>query len=120
MRIDAPVREARELLLFAIGCSVIAVAASAAIAAWPMPVYPEADFTADVWYVIGFKLVFMLGGALVWARWRGYRLAELVGTWQPTGRSWIPIAIAIAAGLLINVQHIGPIGDRVGDGVPIS
>jgi membrane protease YdiL (CAAX protease family) len=110
MRIDAPAREARELVVFAVGCAVVAGAAAAATRRWPWPLAPNADFTASVWYVVGFKLAFMLGGALGWMRWRGYRLADVLGPWRPTVRAWTAIAIALVAGLAINLQHVGPIG----------
>lgn len=118
MRIDAPSREARQLVLFAAGCSVVACAAALAITRWPLPLYPSADFTADAWYVVGFKVVFMLGGALLWLRWRGYRLADVLGRWRPTGLGWLGIGLALGAGVLVNMQHVAPLRDLLRGGAP--
>ncbi len=120
MRIDQPAREARELVLFAVACSLVAWAAAAAVARWPLPLYPGADFTADAWYVAGFKLGFMLGGSLFWLRWRGYGLADVAGDWRPTLRGWLGIGLALGAGVLLNAQHLAPLRDLLRSGVPAT
>ena len=120
MRIAAPAREARELVALALGCSIVAAAVALAIARWPLPLYSGADFTADAWYVVGFKLVYMLGVPLAWLRWRGYRLAEVLGPWRPSARTWAGIAVALAAGLALNLQHLAAIRDLLASGAPAS
>jgi membrane protease YdiL (CAAX protease family) len=111
IRVLAPSREARELVVFAVGCTIVATAAALAIRRWPLALYPHADFTASVWYVVGFKLVYMLGAPVAWLRWRGYGARDVLGPWSPTARSWLGLAIAFAAGLALNLQHVGPIRD---------
>ena len=116
MRIAAPAREVRELVAFALGCTLVAAAAALAIERRPLPLYPGADFTASVWYAVAFKLVYMLGVPLAWLRWRGYRLDEVLGPWRPRGRTWAAIALALAAGLALNARHVGAIGALLADG----
>lgn len=109
---DVPVertREVHELVAFAVGCSVVAGAAALAIERWPAPLYSNADFTASAWYVLGFKLAYMLGVPLVWMRRHGHRLGEVIGRWRSTPRSWLAMLGAIAAGLALNLQHVAPI-----------
>ena len=120
MRIAAPSREARELVAFALGCSLVATAVALAIARWPLPLYPGADFTASAWYVVGFKLLYMLGVPLLWLRARGYRLGEVLGPWRPRAWTWAGIAVALAAGLALNLQHVGPIRELLARGAPWS
>ncbi|HEU5060605.1 MAG TPA: CPBP family intramembrane glutamic endopeptidase, partial [Kofleriaceae bacterium] len=114
IRVDAPAREARELLLLALGCSAVAGAAAAAAARWPLPLYPGADFTADGWYVLGF----MLGGCLLWLRWRSYRLADVLVRWRPRGWGWAGVLLALGAGTAVNAQHLAPLQELLADGVP--
>ncbi|MBS1120201.1 MAG: hypothetical protein H6Q90_2429 [Deltaproteobacteria bacterium] len=116
MRIAAPAREARELVVLALGCTVMATLAALAVERWPLALYAGADFTASVWYVLGFKLGYMLGVPLAWLRWHGYHLPEVLGPWRSTLRSWVGIAIAVAAGLALNLQHVGPIGELIAAG----
>jgi membrane protease YdiL (CAAX protease family) len=119
-RIDAPSRETRELVLFALACGAAAAAAAVAASRWPLPLYPGAHFTADAWYVVGFKLGFMLGGCLLWLRWRDYRLSEVLVGWRPRGWGWAGVLIALCVGTAINVQHVAPIRELVREGVPAS
>jgi len=120
MRIDAPAREARELVVFALGCSAVAAAAAIAIVRWPAPLYANATFIASAWYVLGFKLAYMLGVPLAWMRWRGYRMADVLGRWRSSWRAWIAIVLAVAAGLALNIQHVGPIRNLVAGDPPWS
>ncbi len=116
MRIVRPTREACELVLFAVGCSIVATAAVLANERWPLPLYANAPFTASAWYAVGFKLGYMLGVPLAWLRWRGYRLTEVLGPWRSSAPAWI--AIALAAGFALNVQHVAPIRDLMSAGAP--
>lgn len=102
-------REVSELLVFATGCSVVAAAVSLAIARWPLTPYGIAAFTVSAWYVVGFKLGYMLGIPLLWLRRKGYRLNEVLGPWDSSARSRLGIPIAIAGGIVLNTQHIKPI-----------
>jgi membrane protease YdiL (CAAX protease family) len=120
VRIDAPAREARELVLFALGCTAAAAAVSLAIVRWPVPLYEGADFTASAWYALAFKLGFMLGVPLAWMRWRGYRFADVLGTWRSSAGAFAAIGLAIVAGLALNAQHVGPIGDLLHGDVACS
>ena len=109
IRIAEPGRETRELTIFAVGCCVIAALTGLAIQRWPLPIYPGTDFTASAWYVVGFKLGYMLTVPLVWLRWRGYQLADLSGPRRSV--SWIALGLALTAGLALNLQHVTPIGE---------
>jgi membrane protease YdiL (CAAX protease family) len=114
----APAGEAGQLVALAIGCAIASGAAAAAILRWPAPLYPGADFTADAWYVVGFKLGFMLGGALLWLRWHRYGVAEVLGGWRPSRRAWAGIALAFAAGVLVNASHLAAIRAHLPEASP--
>lgn len=121
LRIDAPAREAWELTLFALGCAVASAAAAALVARWPLPLYPGGDFTADAWYVVGFKLGFMLGVPLLWMWRRGYRLRDVLGPRRPAGLATAAgIALALIAGTLLNAQHIRPTLALLRSGPPLA
>lgn len=115
LRIEAPSREAIELSLLALACAGASAAAASAILRWPLPLYPGAEMTADAWYAGGFKLGVMLGGSLLWMSWRGYRLRDVIGPPRPAGLATVAgVALALAAGIVLNAGHIGPTLDLVG------
>ena len=71
-RVDRPSAEARLAVGHALGCTVVAGLVALAITCWPLPLYPGAGFGHDAWYVVLFKLGWMLAVPVVYLAIRGY------------------------------------------------
>lgn len=116
MNISRPAPEAYFLLGYAVLLVLLSLATGLLIRAMPAPMMGALSFTHSYWYVVGFKLLFMLTIPAVWFLRSGYRFAQLQPRWSFSPRNIAWTVAAFAAGFLLNGRYLHPIGEVLRSG----
>lgn len=103
MRIARPRAEARTATLYAVSFVFLAAITGLMIRAWPQPVMEAASLTDDFWYIVLFKLCFLLAVPLVWYYREGYRLRDLMPGWKADLRHLLILLVCLLLGLSANL-----------------
>jgi len=98
-----PGREAFAATLYAVFFVGVSAATGLLIRARPLPILGAASFTDDFWYVVVFKLLFLLSIPVYWFYRRGYRLRHLSPGWRADPRHLVVLALCLFAGLSVNL-----------------
>jgi membrane protease YdiL (CAAX protease family) len=103
MRIADPRREAVTAILYAVCFVGVSWATGLMIRSHPLPVLGAASLTDDFWYIVVFKLGFLLGIPLLWFHRRGYRLTDLMPGWRADRRRILTLAVCFFVGASANL-----------------
>lgn len=103
MEIRDPGREAATAVLYALFFVLVSVGTGLMIRTHPIPVFGAASFTDDFWYVVVFKLGFLLTIPLVWFLGRGYRIRDLIPGWKADTRRILTLGVCLFVGLSANL-----------------
>ena len=109
MRIDAPARETRLAVGYALFYIVAAVATGFLIRHVPLPIWGATEFLQDFWYSVVFKLGLLLVVPVLVFRRLGYRAADLLLDWRPSVRRLVSLAIAYAGGNALNLGRLASV-----------
>lgn len=115
MRIDRPYAEALGWTVFAVAYVGLAAAVGLVIRAAPLPMLGATSLTADLWYVVGFKLWALLVLPMGVLRVLGYRARDLLPRWRLRPRTMLTLTLVAGLGLLLNAQHVEPISSAIAE-----
>lgn len=102
IRIDAPRRETRLALGFAVFYVLAAVGTGAVMLHFRAPIWGAASLTQDWWYTGLFKIGLLLVVPLAAFYRMGYRLADLLPAWRLNLRSGLIIVLSFLIGFSVN------------------
>ncbi len=117
MVITRPELEAYGLLAYAFVLVAVSSTVGLLIKYHPMPLFPGTYFTHDLWYVVVFKLVGMLGIPLIGFYRSGYRFRDLQPKWRITPKTLAWTVAAFLVGFSINNVYIGSIRNNLASGI---
>jgi uncharacterized protein len=114
MRIERPRQETVTALSYTLFFIVAAWGTGMIIRHHPLPILGASGFTSDLWYVLVFKIVFLLIVPWQWFRKQGYALRDLMPGWSARPGTIVAIMSAFAVGMSLNLSLWRPIVEAAG------
>ena len=113
VQINNLVTETRWLLAYSLFYVLLAVLIGFAIRSFPLPLLGATYFTQDFWYVVVFKIGFLLIlPVAVFRRW-GYSFNDVFFGWKASTRSILTILVLFLIGLFVNSGRTAEIADAM-------
>jgi membrane protease YdiL (CAAX protease family) len=114
MRIERSKQETITALSYALFFIAAAWGTGMIIHDHPLPILGATGFTSDLWYVLVFKIVFLLIIPWQWFRKQGYGLRDLMPGWSVRPGTIAALVVSFVVGLSLNQALWPPIVEAAG------